>query len=147
MENKKNSVGGAVAVLLVSLRKKKQAIETAYKADKVTKEERDHVLTLDKNPNEEITKTAVINIRLADYAIVNSEEIINKIAIAVDWSGTADTLQERLKKVFSSCIANDKKRPKILSELAITGRELVLIESMVEALKSKSALNITAIDI
>ena len=114
MENKKNSVGGAVAVLLVSLRKK---------AEVMSSEE------------------------LSSYACKNSEDIINKIEKAVNWNGTADTLQERLKKVFSSCILEEKKRPKILTELEITNEELYLIASMIKALKSSSIINLEAIDI
>ena len=144
---KKNSVGGAVAVLLVSLRKKKQSFEENYENTIPTEEEIEHVSKVDANANDEIAKSVIVNLRLANYAISNSESIINKVSQAIDWSGTADTLPERLKKVFSSCIANEKKRPKILTELGISVRELDLIGNMVDSLKTKSALNIQAIDI
>ena len=111
---KKNSVGQAVAVLLISIRKK---------AEVMSSEE------------------------LSSYACKNSEESITKIEKAVQWCGTADSLSERLKKVFSSCILDEKKRPKILTELNVTNEELYLISSMIKALKSSSIINIQTVDI
>ncbi len=146
--NKKNSVGQAVATLLVSLRKKREVIEQSYDEKKLTKEDLTAIAAYDEHATTtELKKVVWLNIKQEQYAVQNAETIINKIAVAVDWSGTADTLPERLKKVFSSCIMEQKKRPKILQELKITVRELELIGSMVDSLKSKSAINIVVVDI
>ena len=145
---KKNSVGVAVATLVTSIRAKKTVLqkETEQNWTKIYIGDIKKAIDDSKKPIEEAQKEYT-EACLSSYCVKNSDDIISKISTAVDWSGTSDTLQERLKKVFSSCIANEKKRPKILTELGMTDAELRVIESMVEALKSKSALNITAIDI
>ena len=146
--DKKNSVGQAVAVLLVSLRKKREEFAKNLDVANLTQEQLDQIQEYDSHAETDSLKEVVLlNIMQEEYAIKNADTIITKIATAIQWSGVSDTLQERLKKVYSSCIVADKKRPKILTELSITVRELDLIGKMVDSLKSKSSLSIVAIDI
>lgn len=147
-ENKKNSVGVAVATLVTAIRAKKTALqaETEKNWSKIYVGDTKKAIDDSKKPIDEAQKEHT-QACLLSYCVKNSDSIISKIGVAVNWSGTADSLQERLKKVFSSCIANKKKRPKILTAIDMTDTELLIVESMVNSLKSKSAVNIVVVDI